>query len=437
MRYLFTLTNLILCIGYLCGQHSTHPMHQHSHSHHAKSFCGPILNKSLALRQKQALQFRKWQEKQSQKSAPAIRTIPVVFHLLEYNPSITNEAVENAVASLNNAFSHSNQYPNGADFSGGSRGVDTRIQFCLASRAPDGGLTNGIVRWTSDYEAMDVDLEDAKLKTQGQWDPRYYLNIWILNNLNAETDQSYTGRTWWNRKNNLGGYSGGPGGIVGPDAKTDGVIAVGLGAALLAHEIGHYLALAHTFSATCANGDCTVDGDGICDTPPDISQEGCGQNTCHSDTLSNYSNGVFPDDVPDMTSNFMDYSSCPNEFTQGQADKMLFILDNNRIDLAVEAPSNNDACMAPCAANYRIEYAVSERYLEPGVPVDFTSFVLGDSVDTYEWFVERQGHPGFDYPVAWLKGYVPTTTSVANTPDYQHTFLGTRKISGIPKSLAQ
>jgi len=116
MRYLFTLTNLIFCMGYLSSQHATVPMHHHPH--HVKSFCDPILNKSLAIRQREALQFKKWQYEQAQKSAPAIRTIPVVFHLLEYNPRITNDAVVNAVASLNNAFSHSNQYPNGADFSG-------------------------------------------------------------------------------------------------------------------------------------------------------------------------------------------------------------------------------------------------------------------------------------------------------------------------------
>ena len=387
-----------------------------------KAYCGSIPNKSLQQRQREAVPFGQWQQSRTSLNSNPIRTIPVVFHLLEYDPVITNEDVERAVSSLNNAFSHSQNDPNGADFSGGPRGVDTRIQFCLAQRAPDGGLTTGIVRWRTDYENMDVDLEDAKLKTQGQWDPRHYLNIWVLNHLDTEQDQSYTGRTWWNRVSNLGGYSGGPGGVVGPDAKTDGVIVVGMGAALVAHEIGHYLDLAHTFSSDCANGDCTVNGDGICDTPPDKSKTGCDQNTCNTDTLSNYSNGHFRTDVPDMTSNFMDYSSCPSEFTQGQADKMFFVIDHHRIDLAVEAPSNNDACNEPCNADFRIEFAVSERYPQPNVPIDLTTSTLGTGIDTYEWHIERLGSPGFDYPIAWLKGYAPSSPAIGTTPNLQHTF---------------
>lgn len=394
-----------------------------SRSLRSKAFCGHTEQASHAERTQIAKQFRKWQNEAHTKSMAPIRTIPVVFHLLEYDPAITNEQVETALASLNNAFSHSHNNPEGVDYSGGTRGVDTQIAFCLAQRAPDGGLTNGIVRWRTDYENMDVDLEDAKLKTQGQWDPRYYLNIWVVAHLDTEIEQSYRGSTWWNRDTGLGGYSGGPGGVVGPEAKTDGVVVAGLGSALLAHEIGHYMSLAHTFTGGCTNNDCLVDGDGICDTPPDNSKAGCNQNTCDSDTLSNYSNGIFTTDVPDMTSNFMDYSSCPNEFTQGQADKMLFVIDNQRVDLAVEAPSNNDACLKPCNGDFTIAFDISERYPEPNVAIDFTSSMLGTSIDTYEWHIEPLGHPGFNYPVAWLKGFTPSNTAIGTGPNLQHTFL--------------
>ena len=370
MRSFLTVTILLISTYFLSGQTSRHT-HGHTHQHpdghtheltpedymirpRNSPFCSKHQQPDRAQREWIAKQFRKWQNEVHAKSMAPIRTIPIVFHLLEYDPAITNAQVETAVASLNNAFSHSHNNPQGDDYSGGTRGVDTQIEFCLAQRAPDGGVTTGIVRWRSDYENMDVDLEDAKLKTQGQWDPRYYLNVWVVAHLDNETDQSYTGSSWWNRDNGLGGYSGGPGGVVGPDAKTDGVVVAGLGSALLAHEIGHYMSLAHTFTGGCKNDDCLVDGDGICDTPPDNSQAGCNQNTCDTDTLSNYSNGIFTTDVPDMTSNFMDYGSCPSEFTQGQADKMLFVMDNQRINLAVEPPSNNDACLKPCNADFSV-----------------------------------------------------------------------------------
>lgn len=423
MRSFSTLTLLLFCSLLLSGQNNeptnpSIPPFQLS----SGPYCGNAEQASRSDREEIAKAYLKWQRNLNSKSAAPIRTIPVVFHLLEYDPTITNAAVENAVASLNNAYSHSQNNPAGDDYTIGTRGVDTQIEFCLAQRAPDGGITNGIVRWRTDYENMDVDLEDAKLKTQGQWDPRYYLNIWVLAHLDTEIEQSYTGSTWWNRDTGLGGYSGGPGGIVGPEAKTDGVIVAGMGSALLAHEIGHYMSLAHTFSASCTNNDCLVDGDGICDTPPDVSKVGCGQNTCDTDTLSNYSNGIFMNDVPDMTSNFMDYSSCPNEFTQGQADKMLFVIDNQRIDLAVEAPSNNDACLKPCGEDYTIEFSISERYPEPNVAIDFSSASLGTGVDTYEWYVEALGSPAFNYPVTWLKGFTPSTPVVNTTADLQYTF---------------
>lgn len=417
LTFTFLLSSIYCLLGQTTGQAETY------FGPRRAAFCGNGQHASHAERTQLAKQFRKWQNEVQTKSMAPIRTIPIVFHLLEYDPAITNEQVETAVASLNNAFSHSHKNPQGDDYSGGTRGVDTQIVFCLAQRAPDGGLTTGIVRWRTDYENMDVDLEDAKLKTQGQWDPRYYLNVWVVAHLDTEIDQSYTGSTWWNRDNGLGGYSGGPGSVVGPDAKTDGVVVAGLGSALLAHEIGHYMSLAHTFTGGCANNDCLVDGDGICDTPPDNSKAGCNQNTCDTDTLSNYSNGIFTTDVPDMTSNFMDYSSCPNEFTQGQADKMLFVIDNQRINLAVEAPSNNDACLKPCSADFSIEYAISERYPEPNVAIDFTSTTLGTGIDSYEWYVEALGHPGFNYPVAWLKGFTPSTTPIGTGPNLQHTFL--------------
>ena len=39
-------------------------------------------------------------------AANALRTVPVVFHLIEDNPTITDQGVITALASLNNAFSH-------------------------------------------------------------------------------------------------------------------------------------------------------------------------------------------------------------------------------------------------------------------------------------------------------------------------------------------
>ena len=180
----------------------------------------------------------------------------------------------------------------------------------------------------------------------------------------------------------------------------------------------HYLGLFHTFEGGCRNNDCTVDGDMVCDTPPDnYSLGGCGGNSCKTDTLSNYSNGFFPTDVPDMTSNFMDYSSCGSEFTAGQVTRMHFHLDNYR---PVLDAANSNACTKPCNGSSLINYITpSDSILSTAKLITFTSNASG--VNQFEWYVEREGDPSAS-PSAMRQGYAPTTTAVGSGANLDHTF---------------
>src|SRR5664279_1952520 len=101
--------------------------------------------------------------------------IPVVFHIISNNPgSITDQQIIDAVADLNDAFSHSGPYATGED------GVNTGIQFCLAKIAPDGGITSGITRTTSVLTDFDSDLENDRLKNLVSWNTLEYCNIWLV-----------------------------------------------------------------------------------------------------------------------------------------------------------------------------------------------------------------------------------------------------------------
>lgn len=78
---------------------------------------------------------------------------------------------------------------------------------------------------------------------------------------------------------------------------------------LLSHETGHWLGLYHIFE-----GGCSVENDGIADTPPQNGATGLGRG-CDPNTIRNQC-----DDSPiPMFNNYMDYSDCRVMFTKEQA----------------------------------------------------------------------------------------------------------------------
>ena len=301
-------------------------------------------------------------------SVPVV-TIPVVFHIVNQNAAaITDQMVIDAVAELNKAFAHIGMY--GTD----PKGVDTHIQFCLASRTPDGGKTNGIDRINSYYQNVDVDLESGKLGALSNWNPSKYANIWLVNSILGEIPPSVFECGKWERMG-YGGYASAGGGLVVSSLSTP----------LVAHEMGHYLSLLHTFQGTnCLNNDCTTDGDLVCDTPPDRSTKGSScaapENSCNTDTIS----GPFTTDVPDNISNFMDYGSpCPSVFTQGQADRMMAFLNV----FSGGSLLTSDGCAAPCPDNVVASFNFDGNpHPVVGSAVNFINTSVGAL--TYEWYLD-------------------------------------------------
>ncbi|HTL06996.1 MAG TPA: M43 family zinc metalloprotease, partial [Chitinophagaceae bacterium] len=293
-------------------------------------------------------------------------TLPVVFHIINANPSsITDAAVLSALQAMNEAFSASGAFTGGR--------TDTRIQFCLAKTDPNGGLTSGILRNKTYLGDYDFDMEGSDVTALGRWDPSRYVNIWVVEDIKSEYMQTFECGVWTRLK--MGGYASAGGDIV----------VAGLGTGVLCHETGHYLSLLHTFAnQDCANTDCNTSGDMVCDTPPERTITGgypCGSppNSCSSDTLSG-----FATDVPDLPDNFMDYGNgvgCILSFTEGQADRM-----RNFIASSLTGMIASTVCTAPCTDPLTASFTPDIDFPVIGDMLHLTNTSTGAS--SYEWLVD-------------------------------------------------
>jgi len=297
----------------------------------------------------------------------SIAYIPVVVHIIHNGgtENISNTQVQTAISNINSKFAQSNNY---------------QIQFCLAQRDPSGNSTNGITRDVSILTTETMEIDDIPLKNINRWPPTCYLNIWIVRDINSLSSG-----------NGVIGYAYLPSahgqnmdGIVmeadyfGTSLDNDGVGA---------HEIGHYLGLYHTFQNACTNNNCLLDGDQVCDTPPDQTTfSACvpSANSCNTDSNDPSANNPFTSDISDLSNDYMDYSnlSCYTQFTTGQYNRMEFFLTTTRNSLL-----NCLSCMSPCPTpvTTQIILPVSVSNIVTGNLVNFSGTVANST--SYQWYL--------------------------------------------------
>ena len=308
-----------------------------------------------------------------------VLTIPVVVHVLHLGEevgegtNISDEQVFSCIENLNHRFRADTialaDLTDEYDAHELSFAIDSKIEFCLATRDPEGNPTTGIDRqdcslleYTSTFSGQTSTayyaekgisnlsqwtlplqgIPDNVLKDQFHWPHVDYFNMYVVSEINNN-----------NGGNGVQGYSyvGSLGSATSGDAYGPVCLYNVTGTtgelkwnrklnATWTHECGHALGLFHTFS----NGFQTTDscdpetnpctqGDQCPDTPPSPPNQSC--------------NPIFADCPDAMLENYMDYTGedCKTAFTQNQIEKMRDEVYNG---LPYLISADNISCESPC-----------------------------------------------------------------------------------------
>lgn len=258
---------------------------------------------------------------------PEIYRIPVVVHILHKGEALgvgynlPEERIRRQLEILNEDF---RKKEGTRGFNTHVNGADTRIEFFLATKAPDGSVTNGVTR-------IDVTTVDNPISIGDRfsynafyvyWNSEQYVNIWVepINEFTNLLLGSATGPTTDlpGHETFTPGEPEHPEGIVITSAhfgESDIVSDYNLGRTLT-HEMGHYLGLMHIWGS----GDCATND--YCEDTPPVSKHTQG---CPS-TPPPACNGQVA-----MIENYMDWTSdaCMNIFTHDQVYRMHYVLKNS------------------------------------------------------------------------------------------------------------
>ncbi|MFN8284213.1 MAG: PKD domain-containing protein [Chitinophagales bacterium] len=236
--------------------------------------------------------------------------IPIVVHVLHLGEpvgtgsNISDDQIYEAVRGANERWKNI-----------AGDGVDMEVQFCLAQFDPNGNPSNGIDRrdasgiprytdigigYIEGALAGEIGSDELQTKNLSNWRHDYVYNIWVVHKIAGG----------W------GGYAVFP---LFTQYPTDGVVitagSMRYTSSTLAHEIGHGMGLFHTFQGSSetvcpSNGNCSTQGDQVCDTPPHKKQD-CTSSNCNNS----------PDSFLSFK-NIMSYCGGRGIFTEGQKTRV-------------------------------------------------------------------------------------------------------------------
>jgi len=329
-----------------------------------------------------------------------ITVIPVVVHVVHtgqaegVGANISDAQIESAITQLNN------NYRKVSGTHGDADGVDTEIEFCLASIDPDGNPTDGIVRVDGSdvvgYEEDGVCVftsctgNELAIKNLSRWPNDEYYNIWVVTEIQGN-DGGY----------GIQGFAYFP----GSSSLYDGTIIMNtcfgsIGTVnswnnmgrTLTHEVAHGMGLYHSFEGDNNGSTCpTGNGDYVSDTDPHKrSYSNCpsSTNTCTGNSLQ------------DVVHNYMDYSSqtCADMFTQGQADRM-----NTQIAFFRSSLASSTTCTIEEVNDLALTRVVNKQSYQCGssyIPVVNVYNIGSQMIDTIEFSYSYDGGTVYNY--TWI-----------------------------------
>jgi hypothetical protein len=284
-------------------------------------------------------------------SAPPQYTIPIVVHIIHLGEAvgtgsnISDDQVYAAIDGLNDRYSNAI-----------GMGLDIEIEFCLATRAPDGCATTGILRvdgsGVTNYAAEGIEYDNCgadeqEIKDLSRWPTLDYYNVWVVHDICG----NYSGYAYFPNGNPYDGT-----------VIVDGSMTYN--SRTLAHELGHGLNLRHTFNGD-GGGDlcppdnnCMTQGDLICDTPPHKRDDCDTANPCTGGGI--WHNSRY---------NYMSYcgmSLAQGRFTSDQKDRMRAAI----VAFPRSALLQSEGCDAPIGA----EILSSDEPMCPGEERILTGF---------------------------------------------------------------
>lgn len=345
----------------------------------------------------QNITLKNWAQNYIQnKNGMVVRTIPVVVHVI-HNPSNSNSPDENVADSyiydmlttLNEDFRRLNSDASQTRSIFTSVAADSEIEFCLASKDPNGVTTTGITRTSTSEGYFHPDTETNKMKSDATggktgWPSTDYLNIWICNISNYAN----SGTAGYAYLPTPGMHGSSIDGLV-----IDFKLGIYYGGRTTTHEIGHYLGLQHTWGSNPPS--CNND-DGFADTPNSSSENyGCNynSNTCSGGNV-------------DQIENYMSYANCQNMYSTDQAAYMNSVLSNTRSSLL--SSTGCEPTSSPSA-----DFTADKTTVQAGGYVSFSDLTTGVPT-TWSWNFGGGGTPN---------------TSTDKDPTIQFNTIGTYTVS--------